>query len=74
MGNRTFPYSPTEVKEALAEQTGNFSSTVDFPEDKNSDLPVITNYHSVAARLPPLLENLPIATRNGPQDHFRDRG
>ena len=46
------PYGSKEVKEVLAEQTGNFSATVDFSEDKTGDLPVTISYHSAAARLP----------------------
>ena len=45
-GNRTYPYSVQEVKEVLAEQTGNFSATVDFPEEEECDLPSVTLYHS----------------------------
>ena len=40
---------------------------MDFPKEKNGDLPVTTSYYSAAAKLPLLLENLPIASRNGPQ-------
>ena len=46
--------------------TGNFNATVDFPEEEAGDLPVTTLYQSAAAQLPLLLENLPIASRNGP--------
>ena len=61
-GNRTYPYSIQEVTEVLAEQTGNFSATVDFPEEEEYDLPSVTLYHS-ATEHPLLFENLPITTR-----------
>ena len=67
IGNRTWPFSPTEVKEALDEQRGNFSSTVDFPEDREGELPVTFIFCSEAAKLNPVPEHLPVAVRTGPQ-------
>ena len=61
-GNCRYPYSVQEVKQVLAEQTGNFGATVDFSDEEDGDLPTVTLYHSAtgSSLLP---ENLPIATR-----------
>ena len=48
MGNRTYPYSAKEAKEVLA---GNFSATVDFPEEEDCDLPSVTLYHSATENM-----------------------
>ena len=48
MGNRTYPYSAKEAKEVL---DGNFSATVDFPEEKDYDLPSVTFYHSATGEI-----------------------